>query len=202
MDLANLPTDILRPTGAVAASRGTIELIVGCMFSGKTTLLLQRIRGHAPRDVCAFKHSLDQRYRPDRIVAHHGDTVSCRAVSSEADIAAGVAAGMRLCAIDEAHFFGAGLVGVIDELADRGVAIVLTGLDLDSWGRPFGVMETLRARANRVLRQWAVCGGCGAPADHTQRLTPIIGGDLVGGPESYEPRCAACWHRPPEPPPE
>ncbi len=202
MDVANAKPEVPPNTTRPGTPRGTVELILGCMFSGKTTLLLDRIRAAGTQGVCSFKHALDRRYRPDRIVAHHGDTVACRAVAASGEIARGVPRGTVFCAIDEAHFFDEGLAEVVDRLAGMSVCVCLTGLDLDSWGRPFGVVEALRRGATQVSRQFAACGRCGAPADHTQRLTPIVGSNLVGGPESYEPRCAACWQRPPEAPPD
>jgi thymidine kinase len=105
-------------------------------------------------------------------------------------------------ALDEAHFFNGGLDEIVADLKRRGIDVMLTSLDRDSWGRPFAVVEQLRRIADEQITLHAVCAKCGAQADRTQRLTPIIDGQMVGGPESYEPRCQNCWLPPPEKPPD
>ncbi len=180
---------------------GTITLILGCMFSGKTTELIRRIRMLPPDRVAAFKHAIDQRYRPDCLITHGGDNVPCAPVTSTAEVIKRLNPRIQTVVIDEAHFFSEQIVAFSREMAARGLCVVITALDLDSWGRPFPVIETLRGIADQVHIQKAACAKCAAPADHTQRLTPIVDGNLVGGPESYEPRCATCWQAPPEPPP-
>ena len=105
-------------------------------------------------------------------------------------------------AVDEGHFFDLVLVDVARDLAAQGKDVIITALDRDSWGRPFTVADRLTALADEPVLRSTVCAGCGSTADRTQRLTPIIDGNMVGGPESYEARCRSCWVRPPEPPPE
>ena len=99
--------------------------------------------------------------------------------------------------IDEAQFFGPELVTACQALARTGRRVIVAGLDRDSWGQPFGPVPALAAVADQVTRIQAVCARCGAPADYTQRLVPVEGRTMIGGPESYEPRCAQCFQEPP-----
>lgn len=185
-----------------AADRGTITLITGCMFSGKTTELLRRVRAEEPGRVTVCKHAADDRYDARSVVAHTGDQMAAVALRSPEELLELVRWPVGLVAMDEAHFFGVSPVPVVESLALRGVATVLAALDLDSWGRPFAVVEALRKVADVEVGRKALCACCGLEADRTQRLTPIVGGRMVGGAESYEPRCRACWNPPPESPPD
>jgi thymidine kinase len=101
-------------------------------------------------------------------------------------------------AIDEGHFFDAELPEVCSELARRGLEVAVASLDLNSWGQSFAVIARLKQVADHCLVKTAVCVRCGRTATYTQRLTPIIDGNIVGGPESFEPRCRDCWSPPPE----
>jgi thymidine kinase len=187
--------------GAGAASeRGIITLISGCMFSGKTTALFRLLERCPPESVPAFKHVIDQRYAADQIVSHDGKGWPAVVISNAVEIPGRVGDGVKVVALDEAHFFYVGLVQVVRELASRGIDVILTSLDRNSWGRPFAVAEQLRAIADQPVTLHAVCARCGATADRTQRLTPIVNAQMVGGPESYEARCQACWSPPPEDP--
>jgi thymidine kinase len=170
------------------------------MFSGKTTELLRRV-GLVPANLVAvFKHHIDTRYLRQCVVAHNRRSCPAVPVVAPIDIMTQLPESVRLVAVDEAHFFDSRLVETIKSIRERGVDVVLTALDRDSWGRPFPVVERLRAVASSVRELAALCARCGAIADHTQRLTPIIDRTMVGGPESYEPRCGPCWVAPPEPP--
>lgn len=171
------------------------------MFSGKTTELIRRVSGLPTESVLAVKHAGDHRYRADSIVSHTGIAIPARPVADSSKLRSLLTDRVEVVAIDEAHFFDAGLPSVVSALSQRGLAVVLTSLDRDSWGLPFVVAEILCELADEPMRKLAVCARCGNPADHTQRLTPIIGGDMIGGAESYEPRCRTCWRSPPEPRP-
>lgn len=191
---------LLKFSGASAVG-GTLSTIVGCMFSGKTTELL-RLLSTSPSDrTAAFKHAVDRRYLPDAIVSHGGLSRPAIAVASARELAGYVGDGITVVGIDEAHFFDHDLLGVVQDLVGRGMDVIITALDLNSWGCPFPVVASLVRRADRQTAMSAVCAQCGSAADHTQRITPIVGGDLVGGSESFEPRCRECWRPPPEPPP-
>jgi len=180
---------------------GLVTLILGCMFSGKTTALLRQLRQADSAGVLAIKPGIDRRYSDTQIVTHSGQAFPAKPVAGAAEVLGMVDASTQFVGIDEAHFFDEELVDVVSALRGRRIDVVLTALDRSSWGRLFRVVEGLRAISDEFALVYAVCARCGRRADHTQRLTPIIGTNLVGGPESYEPRCAACWRPPPEPEP-
>lgn len=197
------------PAGA-AADRTALEspgnpvlerltLICGCMFSGKTTEMLRRVRSLPVGGAVVFKHSKDRRYSPTHVVAHGSDRAPAVPVSSAAAIPLLISEEHRLIAIDEGHFFGSDLPEVAAALASSGRDVVVTALDLNSWGRPFRVVEELRTRAGQCLVLTTECRPCGGIATRTQRKTPIVDGQIIGGPEAFEPRCPKCWTAPPEP---
>ncbi len=199
------PTDtVKRRTSSCSnpAVPGRLTLIGGCMFSGKTTELLRRLSSWPQPSALAFKHVIDRRYNPDAIVSHAGKALPAIAVTSGVEIARCTRPGTELVGIDEAHFFEADLLEATAELTARGIDVVMTSLDLDSWGRPFPLFERLGALADEPILLHATCARCGELGDRTQRLTPILDRQMVGGPESYEPRCQRCWTPPPETPPE
>jgi thymidine kinase len=171
------------------------------MFSGKTTELLHRLAAVRPECVQVFKHVIDCRYGVDAVVSHARRSWPAVAIESAQQILARLQNGTEVVAVDEAHFFPESLVDMTQCVADRGVHVMLTSLDRDSWGRPFRVAQRLCSTADEAIVRQAVCACCGGMADHTQRLTPIIDTNMVGGPESYEARCWRCWTPPPEPPP-
>jgi len=181
--------------------RGSISAFVGCMFSGKTTKLLHRLDDLSITDFVVCKHIIDDRYRADAIVSHGGKSCEAVSVQSAQEILSTVKPDTQLVAIDEAHFFDESLVEVVESLYARNVDVLFTALDRDSWGRSFVVVEKLCAIADETIVLQATCAKCQKPADRTQRLTPIIDGCMVGGAESYEPRCQSCWNPPPENPP-
>lgn len=188
------------PAAGRADDRGRVTLICGCMFSGKTTELLRRVHAAGDEAAIVFKHSYDDRYSAREIATHDGRRWPAVTVRCADDIRPRAGAA-RLVAIDEAHFFDAELPRVVRLLADGGSAVVLTTLDRDSWARPFPIVAALRRVADETLTRFGRCVVCGAPADRTQRLTPIIDGNLIGGPEAFDARCGKCWRPPPEPAP-
>lgn len=181
---------------------GSLELILGPMFSGKTSRLLAMISSAAASRWLAFKHEADSRYAESAIVSHDGQSTPAIAVSESHEIVERVLRedGPRLVALDEAHFFDEGLPPALASLRALGHAITLTALDRGSWGQPLPVVESLRRVADRLQVLLGICARCGEPATHTQRLTPIPPGRMAGGPEAFEPRCPHCWHPPPEAP--
>ena len=190
-----LPVSTLSPV-----ERGTVTVIFGCMFSGKTTELLRRIRRYPASRVLAVKHRIDARYSANHIISHSGLAYPALALGCAGDIQQFLTFDTGIVAIDEAHFFDDELVDVSLRLANRGVIVVLTSLHPDSWGKPFPVGERLRAIADEPITLFATCARCGATADRTQRLTPIVNGQMVGGAENSEPRCRLCWRPPSEQP--
>jgi thymidine kinase len=185
---------------------GWIEVIAGVMFSGKSEELLRRVRRAviARKRVQLFKSHLDERYGGvQRISTHDGAQVDAVPVDSSAEIMRRVRPETEVVAIDEAQFLDPGIVNVAGALADRGVRVVLAGLETDFRGEPFGAMPELMAVAEVVDKLHAICVVCGDPACRNQRLvdgqparydSPTI---LVGGSESYEARCRHC-HRVPK----
>ena len=168
------------------------------MFSGKTEALLKRLAEARARSVplAAFKHARDDRYAGQELVTHSGLRTGAMAVASAAEIL-GLAGAARLVVIDEAQFFGIDLVGVCQKLAQSGRNLVVAGLDLDSWGQPFGPVPYIEQIADEVTRTRSTCALCGDVADHTQRIAPIDGLCMIGGPEAYQARCAKCFVAPP-----
>lgn len=173
-------------------------LICGCMFSGKTDRLIEWLDRAKRLGITAkaFKHARDYRYAVGQLVSHDGLRASAVPVMDAGGIweRAGDA---RLIMIDEAQFFGSDLVDVCRRLADQGREVVVAGLDRDSWGLPFGPVPALVRMADEVLYIQSVCARCGEVADHTQRTAPIEERDMIGGAESYEPRCGKCFQPPP-----
>ena len=133
-------------------------------------------------------------------MSHGGKASPAIVVANAYNIERHIADGIEMAAIDEAHFFDERLADVVVRLVQRGVDVVLTSLQPDSWGRSFAATERLLNLADEPLVTTAVCARCGALADCTQRLTPIIDGQMVVEPSNYEPRCRKCWRPPPEPP--
>ena len=174
---------------------GCVEVITGSMFSGKTEELIRRLKRAmlARQKVQAFKPRIDDRYDAHRIVSHGAVSLDAVAVATSASLVARVAQETQVVGIDEAQFFDIGIVDAVDALADRGVRVILAGLDQDWAGRPFPPMPELMAIAEDVTKVRAVCAACGGPASRSQRIVAESSTVLVGGAESYEARCRACF---------
>ena len=186
---------------------GWIEVISGCMFAGKTEELIRRINvlSYAKENIIVFKPKIDNRYSDSEIVSHSGAKVPCLVVEKAQDILKKIEADTEVVAIDEVQFFDKDIVEVCEYLADKGIRVMVAGLDKDFRGESFGVMPELLTRAEFVTKLTAVCAKCGAPATRTQRLVngkpagfedPIV---MVGADESYEPRCRHCHQVPNKP---
>lgn len=184
---------------------GWIEVIAGVMFSGKSEELLRRVRRAllAGRTVQVFKSQLDDRYAGiHRISSHDGRTIEAEAVSSSVHIAERIRPGTRVVAIDEAQFLDAGVVKVVNDLAQRQIRVIVAGTDMDFRGEPFGPMPQLLAVAEKIDKLHAICVKCGDVATRNQRLidgrpAPAEGPTIqVGGLESYEARCRRCHEVP------
>jgi thymidine kinase len=184
---------------------GSIEVIAGVMFSGKSEELMRRVRRAiiARRRVQVFKSHLDQRYAGvQRVSSHDGRSVDAVPIDSASELMRQVRSDTEVVAVDEVQFLDAGVVEAVSALAGRGVRVILAGTDTDFRGEPFGAMGTLLAIAEEVEKLRAICTVCGDDACRNQRLVdgqpapwdaPII---QVGGSESYEARCRHC-HRVP-----
>lgn len=179
---------------------GWLEVISGCMFAGKTEELIRRINvlSYAKKNIIVFKPKMDDRYSDSEIVSHSGVKVPCFVVDKAQEILKRIKVDTEVVAVDEVQFFDKGIVDVCEYLADKGIRVMVAGLDKDFRGEAFGVMPELLTRAEFITKLTAVCGKCGAPATRTQRLVdgkpaafndPIV---LVGAVEHYEPRCRHC----------
>lgn len=177
--------------------RGTLTVVSGCMFSGKTTELIRRIDAAHPAEVRAFKHHTDDRYCATRIVSHAGKSVSAIDVRGAGEMLRYVLPRTTLAVIDEGHFFDARLLDAVQAMTRRGVEVVIAALQPDSWGRPFPLVEKLIALADAAVEKRAHCARCHGEATRTQRLTPVVDGKMVVDPSNYEPRCVKCWTPPP-----
>jgi len=173
---------------------GWIEVIAGCMFSGKTEELIRRIRRAqiARQSVAIFKPRLDDRYSPDHIVSHSEARIPSQVVGSPAEILR-LAAQAQVVGIDEGQFFDMGLVEVAEELANLGKRVIIAGLDQDFRGKPFEPMPQLLAVAEYITKTLAICVVCGNPADRTQRISAASERVLVGARDTYEARCRRCF---------
>jgi thymidine kinase len=172
--------------------RGRLELIVGSMFAGKTTLLINRLEAaHRAGARCgAFKHASDRRYHECELATHDERRLPAEPVRDAAELAA-LASAIDVIGLDEAHFFDHALVDVTEHMLAKGRRLIVAGLEYDAWGQRFPWIAALKASADLVDVLAAPCRVCGAPAVFSMRVVPLAGPDMVGGPGQYEPRCPA-----------
>jgi thymidine kinase len=176
---------------------GSVEIVCGSMFSGKTEELIRRIRRAiiAKQHVQVFKPQVDDRYGVEQVMSHNGQSVEALPCEHADEIFDRLDEHTTVIAVDEAQFFDAGIVDVVEQLADRGLRVIVAGLDTDFRGEPFGSMPQLMCRADDVTKLRAICVICGHQASRTQRLVngePAPYDDdviMVGANETYEPRC-------------
>jgi len=175
-------------------SGGGIEVICGSMFSGKTEELIRRINRarYAKLSVKVFKPKLDVRYDENDVVSHNATASASTPVNKSSEILL-LAGHAQVIGIDEAQFFDNKLPDVCTTLANKGIRVIVAGLDMDFKGRPFGPMPTLMAIAESVTKVHAVCLRCGNPALYSYRLVASKEKVLLGEKDSYEPRCRICY---------
>jgi thymidine kinase len=180
------------------ANIGSLEVICGSMFSGKSEELIRRLRRAmiAKQKVQAFKPEIDDRFSPDDIVSHDDRRIECEKVRNVEDVLRLVEDDTRVIGIDEAQFMGEGLVEVCEKLAAQGRRVIVAGLDQDYRGKPFEPIPQLLALAESITKTMAVCMQCGAAANKTQRLIESDERIVVGAGEVYEPRCRKCFKPP------
>ncbi|HWD88535.1 MAG TPA: thymidine kinase [Mucilaginibacter sp.] len=183
--------DVFRRRGEMG---GSIEVICGSMFSGKTEELIRRLRRAqiARLSVEIFKPRTDTRFDETAVVSHNANSILSTPVDSSSAILL-LGSDVQVVGIDEAQFFDAELPNVCIILANRGVRVIIAGLDMDYRGQPFGPIPELMAIAESVTKVQAVCVCCGNPAVYSYRLVPDQSTVLLGEKESYEPRCRACF---------
>ncbi|HEV2690378.1 MAG TPA: thymidine kinase [Bryobacteraceae bacterium] len=179
----------------VTGNLGWIEVICGPMFSGKSEELMRRLRRAmiARKRVQVFKPIIDNRYSSDEIVSHTDIRMKSDALNCVADILARLDWRTQVVGIDEANFFGQGLVEIANQLADSGKQVLIAGLDTDYMGRPFPPMPDLLTLAESITKTLAICMRCGNPAKHTQRLVESNDLIVVGAAGMYEARCRRCF---------
>jgi thymidine kinase len=175
--------------------QGWIEVIVGSMFSGKSEELIRRLRRAriARQKVQIFKPSIDTRYADDHIVSHGEMRIESRVVDGSRQLLEAVEPDTEVVGIDEGQFFDQELPTVCSTLADRGMRVIVAGLDQDYLGKPFEPMPQLLAIAEYITKTHAICIVCGNPANHTQRLVPSDDRVLLGAHGMYEARCRRCF---------
>jgi thymidine kinase len=186
-----------RPPHEEPRRGGTLEVICGPMFSGKTEELIRRLRRAqiARQRVVILKPSLDDRFGSDHLVSHSEQRIPSITVASSRDVLthAGEA---DVIGIDEAQFLDEGIVETCEALADAGKRVIVAGLDLDYRGRPFEPVPQLLARAEYITKTLAICMVCGAPAGRSQRVSRRGERILVGSTDLYEARCRNCFEPP------
>jgi thymidine kinase len=186
--------DFLENSVRAVSSRGSIEVITGSMFSGKTEELIRRLRRaqFAGLKVEIFKPSLDKRYSETRVVSHDDRSIISTPVDSPAAILL-LAGNVDVVGIDEAQFFDSSLVDICNQLADDGIRVLVAGLDMDFRGNPFGPLPSLLAVAEYVTKVHAICVRCGNLAHYSFRKTGEAQVVLLGEKEQYEPLCRNCY---------
>lgn len=178
-------------------THGSIEVVCGSMFSGKTDELIRRlVRATIARQkVQVFKPAIDVRYAVEKVASHTGATYDAVPVEKAAEVRAKIEKDTTVVGLDEAQFFDGDVIAVAQELAAAGMRVIIAGLDMDFRGEPFGFMPELMSMAEEVLKLHAICMVCGENASRTQRLVngkparydePIV---IVGASELYEARC-------------
>lgn len=176
-------------------SRGCIEVVCGSMFSGKTEELIRRIKRArlARQKVQLFKPRVDDRYDAVKVVTHEGVNADALPVSSADELHACVLSDTAVIGVDEVQFFDSSVVRVVETLANRGLRVIVAGLDQDYRGQPFGPVPGLLSIAEYVTKLHAICARCGAEASRSQRLVAQEEQLFVGGAAAYEARCRRCF---------
>jgi thymidine kinase len=175
--------------------RGSIEVICGCMFSGKTEELIRRLRRvqYANQRLQIFKPAIDTRYHELDIVSHDERVIASIPVINAESILS-YADQCDVIGIDEAQFFDEQLPGVCDQLAIKGIRVIVAGLDMDYKGNAFGPIPVLLAMADFITKLHAICPVCGYIANYSFRKTRQSDQVMLGEKEVYEPRCRKCFY--------
>ena len=179
-----------------AKNPGSIEVICGSMFSGKTEELIRRLKRakFANLNVEIFKPKIDVRYSDAEVVSHDSNTILSTPVDSSNNILL-LTGNVDVVGIDEAQFFDQGIVDVVQQLASQGIRVIIAGLDMDYLGNPFGPMPALMAVAEYVTKVHAICVRCGDIANHSHRLSSSDKLVELGEKDIYEPICRHCCNK-------
>lgn len=173
---------------------GWIEVICGSMFSGKTEELIRRLKRakYARQKIQIFKPRVDNRYDEEKVVSHDANEIQSTPVAVSSDILR-LAVNIDVVGIDEAQFFDEGLVNVCNHLANKGIRVIVAGLDMDFSGQPFGPIPNLLATAEHITKVHAICVKCGNLANHSHRISKDETLVVLGESETYEPLCRDCF---------
>ena len=179
----------------IAKKAGSIEVICGSMFSGKTEELIRRMKRaqFAKQKVEIYKPCIDVRYSEDQVVSHDSHRIPSTPIASPASMLL-LSSDVEVVGIDEAQFFDDTLVDVVQTLANRGIRVIIAGLDTDFLGKPFGPMPALMAVAEDIQKVHAICVKCGSPANHSHRLSANDQLVVLGEKDVYEPLCRHCYN--------
>ena len=179
----------------IAKKAGSIEVICGSMFSGKTEELIRRMKRaqFAKQTVEIFKPCIDVRYSEDKVVSHDSHSIHSTPIESPSQMLE-LSNDVEVVGIDEAQFFDNSLIEVVQKLANRGIRVIVAGLDTDFLGKPFGPMPALMAVAEDIQKVHAICVKCGSPANHSHRLSKSEELVLLGEKDEYEPLCRHCYN--------
>ena len=174
---------------------GCIEVICGSMFSGKTEELIRRLKRaqFANQKIAIFKPTIDVRYSDVEVVSHALHSLKSTPIT-DASFMLEIPEDIQVVGIDEAQFFGENIVDVCQTLANRGVRVIIAGLDTDFLGKPFGPMPALMAVAEDIQKVHAICVKCGSPANHSHRLSSSDKLVVLGEKDIYEPLCRHCYN--------
>jgi thymidine kinase len=188
--------DFLENSVRSTGKRGSIEVITGSMFSGKTEELIRRLRRaqFAGLKVEIFKPSLDKRYSESRVVSHDEKSILSTPVDNASSILL-LSGDVDVVGIDEAQFFDNTIIDVCNRLADNGIRIVVAGLDMDFMGKPFGPMPGLLAIAEYITKVHAICMRCGNLAQYSFRKSEEEQVVVLGEKDKYEPLCRDCYNK-------
>ena len=175
---------------------GCIEVICGSMFSGKTEELIRRLKRaqFAKQKIEIFKPTVDKRYSDLDVVSHDSTTIPCTPIKTPARML-NVSPDVQVVGIDEAQLFDESIIEVAQTLANRGVRVIIAGLDTDYLGKPFGPMPGLMAIAEDVQKVHAICVRCGNLANHSHRLSASKKLVVLGEKDVYEPLCRECYNK-------
>ena len=178
-----------------AKKAGSIEVICGSMFSGKTEELIRRMKRaqFAKQKVAIYKPCIDVIYSEDKVVSHDAHSIPSTPIDSPKCMLE-LSADVEVVGIDEAQFFDESIIEVVQTLANKGVRVIIAGLDTDFLGKPFGPMPALMAVAEDIQKVHAICVRCGSPANHSHRLSKSDELVVLGETDIYEPLCRHCYN--------
>lgn len=175
---------------------GCIEVVCGSMFSGKTEELIRRLRRaqFANQKIATFKPVIDVRYSEEEVVSHDSHSICSKPIQNPAEML-DIDPDVKVVGVDEVQFFDSSVVEVCQTLANRGVRVIVAGLDQDYLGKPFGPMPALMAVAEDVQKVHAICVKCGCLANYSHRLSRSKDLVVLGEKDIYEPLCRECYNK-------